>query len=332
MHVRKKLITGITSSGSLHLGSYLGTMKQWASYAENYESWFFIADLHAITVAQKPDVLHEKTLEMAATFLAMDLTTEHAFFIQSHVPEHTEVAWVLTCLASTGEMGRMTQFKDKSQNDTKPPTLGLYAYPCLMAADILLYDAHKVPVGEDQKQHLELTRNLAQRFNREYGEIFTVPEPLIPEVGARVMSLGDPTSKMSKSDSGTNNSIFILDPPSTIEKKIKRAVTDSEMTVEYNQSRPGISNLVQIYAALSTQSVKQVTDQFYDSGYATFKKALAEQIMAAFEPIQKRYAQLRQDEAFLLKEMARGAEKARQQAKKKKKQVFDALGLLHNVG
>ena len=323
------LLTGITPSGSLHLGSYLGTMQSWKAYTQQYQCWFFIADMHAITVAQPPAELSDNTLTTAALYLAMGLDVKkHGFFVQSHVPQHAELSWVLSCIANTGEMNRMTQFKDKSTTAKKPSSLGLYAYPCLMAADILLYDAKYVPVGEDQKQHLELTRNIAMRFNRDYQEVFTVPDPVIPKVGARVMALGDPTKKMSKSDTSTNNTVFLLDEPKVIEKKIKRAVTDSLTTIEHDPKRPGISNLVSIYAALNQQEISKVVDTYHDKGYQVFKSDLAELVISHMQPIQEMYKKIIVDKAYLHSVLKEGRDKAQNKAQKKLKAVYEAVGFL----
>lgn len=326
---KTSLITGITASGDLHLGSYLGTMSQWKQFAENHNCCFFIADLHAITTPQPPEILRQKSLDMLAMFLSCQIDiNQHTIFIQSQVPQHTELSWVLSCIASTGELNRMTQFKDKaSKRETS--SLGLYGYPCLMAADILLYDANYVPVGDDQKQHLELTRNIAQRFNRTHGEIFTIPEAIIPKIAARVMSLQDPENKMSKSDKNTNNSIYLLDQPEIIEKKIKKAVTDSLATIDYVKNRPAISNLVQIYAACNSISIEDTVKEFSGSGYGQFKKALADSIISMLEPLQKKYFEIRKDKTLLNKTMQQGAEKAREKASAKLKEVYSALGLAH---
>lgn len=326
---KQSLITAIQPTGSLHLGSYLGTMTAWKQYAREYQCWFFIADMHAITMPYNPSELEEKTLSMAAIFLAMGLDTENiSFFVQSQVPQHAELGWVLSCIANTGEMNRMTQYKDKAKSNKQPSSLGLYAYPCLMAADILLYDAKFVPVGDDQKQHLELTRNLAQRFNRDFSEVLVVPDPVIPKIGARVMALGEPEKKMSKSDSSVNNTIFLLDKPEVIAKKIKRAVTDSQATVAHDPARPGISNLVSIYAALADETIEQTVNTYHDQGYAVFKKALIDQVVAHLEPLQERYHTLRQDEKLLRSTLARGAQQARQQASKKLAEVYKAVGFM----
>lgn len=326
---RQNLITGVTSSGSLHLGSYLGVMRRWQDYSEAYRCWFFIADMHAITTVQPPKELHARTLDMAAMFLAMQLDPKHnTFFIQSHVPEHAELAWVMSCLANMGEMARMTQYKDKSQQTKQVATLGLYSYPCLMAADILLYDAHCVPVGEDQKQHLELTRNLAQRFNRDFDDIFVVPEPHIPKTCARVMALQEPNKKMSKSDSNLNNSIYLLDDEKTICKKIKRAVTDSQGDIRYDTQRPGLANLLDIYANLSGQSIQQIEEVFNGQGYAVFKQALSQRLVDEIIPLQERYYAIRADEPALLAQLYAGAQLARAQAAQKLQEVYRALGFV----
>ena len=223
---KPKLVTGLTATGDLHLGSYLGTMKQWQAYTETHDCYFFIADMHAITTPQDPELMRRRCLDMVALFLSSGVDLErNVLFNQSQVPQHAELAWVLSCIASMGELQRMTQFKEKAATQKRNETLGLFAYPCLMAADILLYNPTHVPVGEDQKQHLELARNIAQRFNHHYQELFTIPEPLIPELAARVMALGDPSKKMSKSDTTPANTIYLLDTPEQISKKIKRAVT-----------------------------------------------------------------------------------------------------------
>ena len=304
-------------------------MSAWKQYVQDYQCWFFIADMHAITMPYNPQELEEKTLTMAALFLAMGLDTKNVnFFVQSHVPQHAELGWVLSCIANTGEMNRMTQYKDKATSSKQPSSLGLYAYPCLMAADILLYGAKYVPVGDDQKQHLELTRNLAQRFNRDYGDVFVVPDPLIPKVGARVMALGEPEKKMSKSDVSVNNTIFLLDKPDVIAKKIKRAVTDSLTTVAHDPGRAGISNLVSIYAALSNMTIEQTVSVYHDQGYAVFKKALIEQVITHLEPLQERYYNYRQDEKLLRSVLKSGAQQAREQATITLKSVYNAVGFM----
>ena len=328
---KPKLITGLTATGDLHLGSYLGTMKQWQSYAESHDCYFFIADMHAITTPQDPVQMRKRCLDMTALFLSSGVDLErNVLFNQSQVPQHAELAWVLSCIASMGELQRMTQYKEKAATQKRNETLGLFAYPCLMAADILLYNPTHVPVGEDQKQHLELARNIAQRFNHHFKNIFTVPEPIIPEVAARVMALGDPLKKMSKSDTTAANTIYLLDTPEQITKKIKRAVTDSEGTIAFDENRPGISNLVGIYAALSHKSIDQVVQQFTGAGYAPFKTELAAIIIETFRPIKERYTQIRHDETYLLKCLETGAQKAQTQASKTLAEVYDAVGFVRS--
>ena len=335
MHSNKKkptLVTGLTATGDLHLGSFLGTIKQWKAYSESHDQcYFFIADMHAITTPQNPKKMHERCLDMAALFISSGVDLEkNVLFNQSQVPQHAELSWIMSCVASMGELQRMTQFKEKSANKKHNETLGLFAYPCLMAADILLYNPNHVPVGEDQKQHLELTRNLAQRFNHHFQEIFTIPDPIIPKVGARVMALGDPEKKMSKSDTTASNTIYLLDEPETIVKKIKRSVTDSQATIDYDENRPGISNLVGIYAALKDMSVPEVVQHYQGHGYAQFKADLADCIVDTFAPIREKYKQIRQDETFLLQALSDGADKAKKVAQKTLNRVYEAVGFVQN--
>lgn len=328
MQHKPSLLTGIQPTGELHLGSYLGTIAQWQDYTKDHSCFFCIADLHALTTKQDPTELHNKSLDMLAMYIASGVDTEeHTVFIQSQVGAHAELSWILSCLATTGELNRMTQFKDKTGKGMVP-SLGLYSYPCLMAADILLYQAKKVPVGEDQKQHLELTRDLAERFNKGYKPIFTIPDPVIPKVAARVMSLQDPLKKMSKSDPNTQNSIFLLDPPEKITKKIKRAVTDSQNHIAFTSDRPGISNLVQIYAAMSETPISKVIESFQGQGYGVFKQSLADLIITKLEPIQRTYSELRQDKEYLQEIMQKSSAKARSVAQKTLEQTYHALGLV----
>jgi tryptophanyl-tRNA synthetase len=329
---RARLVTGLTATGDLHLGSYLGTMKQWQQYSQVHQCYFFIADMHAITTPQDPLAIQKRCLDMAALFLSSGIHLENTvLFNQAQVPQHAELSWVLSCMTAMGELQRMTQYKDKSAAQKHKETLGLFAYPCLMAADILLYNPKYVPVGEDQKQHLELARNLAQRFNHKHQtETFTLPEPIIPKVAARVMALGDPEKKMSKSDAAVNNTIYLLDHPEVIVKKIKRAVTDSQATIEHDMKRPGISNLVAMYAALTDQSIESIVGQYEGEGYAKFKKDLAECIIAIFTPIRERYAVVRQDESYLKKQLKQGAEKAQEVAQETLHRVYDAVGFIHS--
>ena len=328
---KPRLVTGLTATGDLHLGSYLGTMKQWQSFADTHECYFFIADMHAITSPQNPKQMSTRCLDMTALFICTGIDlTQHTLFNQSQVPQHAELAWIMSCIASMGELQRMTHFKEKTANKKSAETLGLFSYPCLMAADILLYHAQHVPVGDDQKQHLELARNLAQRFNHHVQDLFTIPEPVIPKIAARVMALGDPEKKMSKSDTTTNNTIFLLDDPDTIIKKVKRSVTDSQSTVDFDNARPGISNLVSIYAAMTNTSIESVVKSYDGHGYAKFKHDLADVIIETFRPIQQDYQKLRADEVLLRQTLQSGAEKAQQVAQSTLKQVYDALGFIRS--
>lgn len=325
------LVTGLTATGDLHLGSYLGTMKQWSAYADSHQCYFFIADMHAITTPQDPNLMRKRSLDMTALFMCSGINlAENVLFNQSQVPQHAGLAWIMSCLASMGELQRMTQFKEKAANKKNQETVGLFTYPCLMAADILLYNPQYVPVGDDQKQHLELARNLAQRFNHHFGDIFTIPEPMIAEVAARVMALGDPSKKMSKSDSTHSNTIFLLDSPDVIIKKIKRSVTDSQTTIDHDVDRPGISNLVSIYAALNDMSIQKVIKQYEGHGYARFKGDLAECIIEIFRPFREQYIEIRKDETTLKRTLEAGAEKAKSVAQATLDQVYRAVGFVRS--
>lgn len=329
MEKKPTLITGLTSTGDLHLGSFLGTIQQWRQFSDSHQCYFFIADMHAITTPQDAKMMRKRCLDMTALFIASGIdVSKHVLFNQSQVPQHAELAWVFSCMTGMGELQRMTQYKEKSANQKQKETLGLFAYPCLMAADILLYNPQYVPVGEDQKQHLELARNIAQRFNHHYGEHFVIPDPIIPKLGARVMALGEPEKKMSKSDTNTANTIFLLDEPSVILKKVKRAVTDSQSTIADDPSRVGIYNLVNLYAALTNQSTKEVVAAFAGEGYAKFKNMLAECIIETFAPIRERYAEIRDDETFLRTCLEQGAQKARAKASKTLSSVYEAVGFV----
>ena len=288
--MKKQILSGIQPSGILTLGNYLGALRNWVTIQDEYECKFFIADLHAITVKQDPETLRRNTKSILMQYLACGLNPEkNVIFIQSHVHEHAELAWILNCSAYMGELSRMTQFKDKSKKQDNVK-VGLFDYPVLMAADILLYDADFVPVGEDQRQHLEITRDIAKRFNTTYNEeIFKLPEGFITENGARIMSLQDPTKKMSKSDSNTNGFISLLDPRETIIKKFKKAVTDSENIVKYSDEKPGIQNLINIYSAITGKTYNEIEKEFEGCGYGQFKQAVGNAVADTLEPIQKRY-------------------------------------------
>src|ERR671932_1923613 len=281
MQGKQRVFSGVQPSGNLHLGNYLGALKNWVSIQDLYENYFCIVDLHAITVPQDPKVLRQKVREVAAVYLAVGLNPEKSvMFRQSRVSGHAELAWLLNCVAKVGELSRMTQFKDKAQKGgAEAASVGLYDYPVLMAADILLYNAHLVPVGEDQRQHLELTRTLARRFNHTYGETFVVPEPMILDIGARVMALDDPTQKMSKSSPTPAGYVALLDEPDTIRRKIRRAVTDSGTQITAALQKPAITNLLGIYAALTGKTIPELEEQYGGKGYGDFKRDLAEVVV-----------------------------------------------------
>src|SRR3982750_2453273 len=261
--MKKRIFSGAQPTGNLHLGNYLGALKNWVALQDEYESFYCIVNLHAITLPQDPKVLRQKTLDLARIYLAAGIDPETStVFIQSDVPEHAELTWILSCIARMGELERMTQFKDKGKGNAERAGVGLFTYPVLMAADILLYQTDLVPIGQDQKQHLELTRDTAERFNRDFGETFIVPEPYIPPVGANILSLQDPTKKMSKSDENPNGSIFLLDDADTITKKVKRAVTDSGTEITFDDSRPAITNLLTIYHLITGKTVEESEEHF----------------------------------------------------------------------
>lgn len=323
----KRVFSGVQPTGEIHIGNYLGAMKQFVALQDDYECFFCAVDLHALTVPQDPRVLREKTIELAALYLAIGLDPKKVtIFIQSHVPAHAELAWLLQCMTYFGELNRMTQFKDKSKGK-ESVSVGLFTYPDLMAADILLYNTHYVPVGEDQKQHLELTRDIAQRFNNRFGDTFVIPEPMILKVGARIMSLSDPTKKMSKSDSDSNNSINLLDEPTVIKKKIMRAVTDSESEIRLDwENKPGVSNLLTIYSLFTGIGIEKVADKFKGQGYGTLKKELVEVVIDRLTAIQKNYKELSRD--YVLKVLKEGAERAQAVAEKTLNEVKEKMGLV----
>lgn len=323
----KRVFSGVQPSGDIHIGNYLGAMRQFVALQEDYECFFCVVDLHALTVPQDPIKLKENTIELAGLYLAIGLDPKKVnLFVQSHVSAHAELAWLLQCMTYFGELSRMTQFKEKSKGK-ETVSVGLFTYPDLMAADILLYNTHYVPVGEDQKQHLELTRDIAQRFNNRFGETFVVPEPMILKLGARIMSLTDPTKKMSKSDSDPNNRINLLDEPSVIKKKIMRAVTDSETEIRLDwENKPGVSNLLTIYSLFTGMEIEEVVNKFKGQGYGTLKKELAEVVIDKLTVIQKNYKDLSRD--YVLKVLKEGAERAQAVAEKTLKEVKEKMGLI----
>ncbi len=324
------ILSGIQPSGALTLGNYIGAIRNWVELQQDHDCLFMLVDLHAITVRQDPAELRQRCLEFLSLYIACGIDPEkNVLFVQSHVPQHAELAWVLNCYTYMGELNRMTQFKDKSKQHADNINAGLYNYPVLMAADILLYQSNRVPVGEDQKQHLELTRDVAIRFNNVYGPVFTVPEPYIPQVGARVMSLQDPTAKMSKSDANNNAFISLLDDPDLVARKIKRAVTDSGTTIAWDpDNRPGIANLMSIYSAITGESLQQIEVAYEGKGYGAFKSDLAEITVNFIQPVQTRYRAVYDDRAGLTRILRLGAEKAQARSQKTLDRVYDALGIL----
>ncbi len=328
---KKRILSGIQPSGALTLGNYVGALRNWVQLQKEdiYESYYMIADLHAITVRQDPAALRKNCMDLLAIFLACGLDGEkEPIFFQSHVPAHTQLGWVLDCNTYMGELSRMTQFKDKSRKHADNINAGLFTYPSLMAADILLYQADLVPVGKDQKQHLELTRDLANRFNNAYSETFKVPEPYIPKVGAKIMSLQEPTQKMSKSDPNENSYILLLDPIDKIVKKIKRAVTDSDAKVEMGPGKEGVENLMSIYSSMTGKSMDEITAEFVGKGYGDFKAAVAESVVETLRPIQEKYADLMKNKDYLESIYKRGAEQANYTARKTISKVYRKVGFI----
>ncbi|MGL2704781.1 tryptophan--tRNA ligase [Helicobacter pylori] len=326
MH-KKRVFSGIQPTGQIHLGNYLGAIKHWVELQDEYENLFCIVNSHAITLPIEPIFLKSQTYELVKLLLACGIDpNQSGLFIQSEVDEHPALAWLLDCQVSMGEMQRMTQFKDKSLKNPKSVNVGLFNYPILMASDILLYQSDLVPVGEDQKQHLELTRNVAEKFNRDFGNCFKVPEPLIAKVGARVMGLDDPKVKMSKSHKGANHAIFLLDEPDIIVKKIKKAATDSMGVIAFDETREGIFNLLNIYMLLSDESPEKIEERFKNKGYGDFKKELAEVVIQSLKPIQERYKEISDDEVKAV--LNCGAEKARPLARATYQKAKELMGLI----
>lgn len=324
--MKKRIFSGAQPTGNLHIGNYLGALKNWVALQDEYESFYCIVNLHAITLPQNPETLKQKTLDLARIYLAAGVNPNNStIFIQSDVSEHAELTWILSCISRMGELERMTQFKDKGKGDERAGA-GIFMYPVLMAADILLYKTNLVPVGKDQKQHLELSRDLAERFNRNFGETFVVPEPYIPPVGANILSLQDPAKKMSKSDENLNGSIFLLDDADTIQKKIKRAVTDSGTTIEFDESRPAISNLLTIYHLMTNKTAEECEAHFVGKGYRHFKTELAETVVEFLRPFQERVKEF--DDETLRRILKDGAEKARTIARETLKDVYAKIGVV----
>ncbi len=324
---KKRVFSGIQPTGQIHLGNYLGAIKHWVEAQDEYENLFCVVNSHAITLPIDPVFLKSQSYELVKLLLACGISPKQSgLFIQSEVDEHPALAWLLNCQVSMGEMQRMTQFKDKSLKNPKSVNVGLFNYPILMASDILLYQSDLVPVGEDQKQHLELTRNIAEKFNRDFGNCFKVPEPLIAKVGARVMGLDDPKVKMSKSHQGANHAIFLLDEPDIIVRKIKKAATDSMGVIAFDEKREGVFNLLNIYMLLSNESPENIEERFKNKGYGDFKKELAEVMIQALKPIQEKYKEISDDEVKAV--LNCGVKKARPLARATYQKAKELMGLV----
>lgn len=327
---KKKIIfSGIQPSGNLTLGNYLGAIKNWLTLQDEFDCYFCVVDMHAITVRQKPSDLRQKTLEVLAIYIACGIDPKkNTLFIQSHVPTHSECAWLLTCNSYMGELSRMTQYKDKSQKYGESIGAGLFTYPVLMAADILLYNTDLVPVGQDQKQHLELARDLASRFNSSYSDTFKVPDPYIPKVGAKIMSLQEPNKKMSKSDENPNSYILIMDSPDVIRKKISRAVTDSIGVINYTDEQPGVKNLLDLLIAINGATATELVEHYSDKGYADLKRDVADAIIGLLEPIQTKVYDILKDKKELEEIYKLGAEKAYYASMKTLRKMQKKIGFI----
>lgn len=330
MEDRKRIFSGIQPTGCITLGNYVGALKNWVDLQCDYDCLFSVVDLHSITVRQDPIELRKRCVDFLTQYLAAGIDGEkNIVYFQSHAPQHAELAWILNCFTYMGELSRMTQFKDKSAKHENNINAGLFTYPVLMAADILLYQTDLVPVGQDQMQHLELTRDIAIRFNNLYGETFKVPVGFIPKAGARIMSLQEPTSKMSKSDPNENGYISILDTPEAIVRKIKRAVTDSDNLVAYKEGKDGINNLINIYASITKKSVADVENEFANSGYGVFKNAVAEAIIEELRPIRERYEDLKKNKDYIEQVYKTGAERASRLASRTLSKVYRRVGYVN---
>jgi len=327
---KKVILSGITPSGMLTIGHLAGALKNWVAMQDNFHCFYMVADMHSITIRQDPKVLRQRSLEIAALFLACGIDPEKSVvFIQSNIPEHAKLTWVLSTLTGFGELGRMTQFKDKSEKYPENINAGLFIYPVLMASDILLYKANAVPVGEDQKQHLEITRNIAQRFNNLFSQTFPIPEPYIPKIGARIMNLQDPTKKMSKSDENSSGIIFLTDNDKTIRTKIKRAVTDSGSEIYYNeQEKPGISNLMTLFHIATNKSIEEIQQQFASSRYGEFKEEVANAVANYISPIRDKYEEIIKDSERLYKIIKIGDEQASIIAHQTLSEVYNKIGFV----
>lgn len=330
--MKKRVFSGIQPTGCITLGNYIGAVKNWIKLQDEYDCIFSVVDMHSITVRQDPKELRKRCMQFLCQYIACGIEPENSImFFQSHVTAHAELAWILNCFTYMGELSRMTQFKDKSKKHEENINAGLFTYPVLMAADILLYQTDLVPVGVDQKQHLELARDIAERFNKIYGDVFKVPEGYIPPVGARIMSLQDPASKMSKSDPNPNGYIWILDDPDTITRKIKRAVTDSDGVIEYKEGKDGINNLLSIYGAMAGVSPEHAAEEFAGKGYGDFKAAVAEVIIETLTPIREKYNELIENKDYIDKIYKEGAEKAAYLARRTLSKVHRKVGFVDRI-
>lgn len=329
---KKVLFSGMQATGNLTLGNYLGALKNWVTLSDEYECFYSVVDLHSITVRQDPAELRKRARNLLTLYIAAGLDPEkNCLYYQSHVSGHAELSWILNCFTYMGELNRMTQFKDKSAKHADNINSGLFTYPVLMAADILLYQADVVPVGKDQLQHLEITRDIAQRFNAIYGDVFTIPEPYIGKAGAKIMSLQDPSKKMSKSDENPNASIYLMDDPDTVIRKFKRAVTDSVGEIAYNDDQPGIHNLIDIYCACTGKTPDEAVAEFAGKGYGDFKLAVGETVASVLKPVQDRFAALQNDKAYIDSIIKNNAEKAGYFANKTLRKVQKKVGFPERI-
>ena len=329
---KKVLFSGMQATGNLTLGNYLGALKNWVSLSDEYECFYSVVDMHSITIRQDPAELRKRARNLLTLYIAAGLDPEkNCIYYQSHVSGHAELAWILNCFTYMGELNRMTQFKDKAAKHADNINAGLYTYPVLMAADILLYQADVVPVGKDQLQHLEITRDIAQRFNGIYGDVFTMPEPYVGKVGAKIMSLQDPAKKMSKSDENPNGSIYLMDDADTVIRKFIRAVTDSEANIEYRDEQPGIRNLIDIYCACTGKTPQETVAEFSGMGYGDFKMAVGEAVVGVLKPLQERFAELSKDKEYIDGVIKKNAEKADYYATKTLRKVQKKIGFPERI-
>lgn len=329
---KKILFSGMQATGTLTLGNYLGALKNWVTLSDEYECFYSVVDLHSITVRQDPAELRKRARNLLTLYIAAGLNPEkNCIYYQSHVSGHAELSWILNCFTYMGELNRMTQFKDKASKHSDNINAGLYTYPVLMAADILLYQADVVPVGRDQLQHLEITRDIAQRFNAIYGDVFTIPEPYVGKSGAKIMSLQDPSRKMSKSDENANASVYLMDDPDTIMRKFKRAVTDLEAAVRYRDEQPGIKNLIDIYCACTGKTRQEAEKEFEGKGYGEFKLAVGESVVSVLRPVQERFGELIKDKAYIDGIIKENAEKANYYALKTLRKVQKKVGFPERI-